>query len=567
MKRSVIQLPIMNRMMQSWTFRILSLALVLAAASNPKLLIAKTVPVSLSGTVSSEAEGPMEGVLVSAKRVGGIMTVTVVSDKQGRYSFPQDRLIPGDYQLSIRAVGYDPAMPQIAATVGKSPSKTDIKLVKTKDLAGQLTDVEWLMSVPGTPAQKEWLSQSCVLCHNLTHVFKSTYDQSGWMTTLVRMSNYSGGSAFYKPQVSPWVNHEMIGFRKGDEDLAKFLASINLSSQSEFKFELKTLPRPKGEDTKVIITEYDLPRTDSIPHDAAVDADGMIWYCDFNEGIIGRLNPRTGEVKEWQDPSERPGFPGGFQAVDLDKDGNTWAGRHEYNGIAKFDKKTEKFTNWSIPANMASPKTRTTFLSTSRDGKVWIKDNVDYKAFRLDPASGQFTGFNFYPDELTGAKPNMYGINADAQGNLWAADIDGGKIARIDALTGKSTVYATPTANSGPRRMHFDTKDHLWFGEYYANKIGVLDMKSGKIQEWTHPVDWYGPYDVAPAKDGYVWTGAMASDLITRFNPQNGEFRNYLLPRVGTNVRRVDVDNSGSRPVFWVAECHQAKIAKVEPLD
>ena len=547
------------------TIHVLSFALLFFAVSSSDFLMAAP-PASLTGTVTSQQEGAMEGVLVSAKRAGGNTTITVVSDKQGRYAFPKSRLTPGEYHLSIRAVGYDPSVPDMVATVGKGQTKTDIKLVKTRDLAGQLTDVEWLMSVPGTPAQKEWLSQSCVLCHTLTHVLKSTYDQAGWMTTLVRMSNYSGGSAFYKPQVSPWVNHEMIGFRKGDEELAKYLASINLSSRSDFKFELKTLPRPKGEDTKVIITEYDLPRTDSIPHDAAVDSNGMIWYCDFNEGIIGRLDPRTGEIKEWKDPSERPGFPGGFQAVDLDKAGNPWAGRHEYNGIAKFDAKAEKFTNWSIP--QASPRTRTTFLAVTPDEKVWIKDNVDYKAFRLDPATGDFTGFSFVPDELKGIdKPNMYGMNADSQGNLYAADIDGASIGRIDAQTGKATVYPTPTPKSGPRRMHFDSKERLWVGEYYVNKIAVFDTKSEKFQEWAHPIPWYGPYDVAPAKDGYVWTGAMASDLITRFNPQSGVLRNYLLPRVGANVRRVDVDNSGPRPIFWVAECHQAKIAKVEPLD
>jgi len=523
---------------------------------------------ALTGIVSSESEGPMEGVLVSAKRVGGTITVTVVSDKRGRYTFPESKLAPGDYQLNIRAVGYDASAPGLLATVGKGQDKKDIQLIRTRDLAAQLTDVEWLMSVPGTQAQKEWLSESCVLCHTLTHVFKSTYDQAGWMTTLARMANYSGGSAFYKPQVSPWVNHEMIGFRKGDEELAKFLSSINLSSQKDFKFELKTLPRPKGEDTKVIITEYDLPRPDSIPHDAAVDANGMIWYCDFNEGIIGRLDPRTGEVKEWQDPSERPGFPGGFQALELDSEGNSWAGRHEYNGIAKFDKKTEKFTNWSIPQDMVSPKTRTTFLAPTSDGKVWIKDNVDYKAFRLDVATGKFTGFNFLPEDLRGiAKPNMYGINVDSQGNLFAADIEGAGLSRIDAQTGKATLYPTPTPRSGPRRMHLDSKERLWLGEYYANKIAMFDTKTGQFQEWPHPIPWYGPYDVAPAKDGFVWTGAMASDLITRFNPQTGVFRNYLLPRVGTNVRRVDVDNSGPRPVFWVGENHQAKIAKVEPLE
>ena len=48
----------------------------------------------------------MEGVLVSAKKAGSAVTVTVVSNEQGRYAFPADRLDPGNYTISIRAIGY-----------------------------------------------------------------------------------------------------------------------------------------------------------------------------------------------------------------------------------------------------------------------------------------------------------------------------------------------------------------------------------------------------------------------------------------------------------------------------
>ncbi|MGH9679552.1 MAG: carboxypeptidase regulatory-like domain-containing protein, partial [Candidatus Acidiferrales bacterium] len=321
----------------------------------------------------------MEGVLVSAKRVGTTVTVTVVTGKNGRYAFPRNRVTPGEYQLSIRAVGFDLATPKMVANVGKAPTEANIKLVKTRNLAAQLSDAEWLMSIPGTQAQKDWLSKSCVFCHSLTHITESRYDAAGWMTTFARMANYSGSSTFSKPVLSPTAHHEMISFTKGDEELAQYLASINLSSGPDFKFELKTLPRPRGEDTKAIITEYDLPRPDAEPHDAVSDGEGMIWYCDFAEGIVGRLNPRTGEVKEWEDPSTKPGFPGGLQALELDNQGNAWVTRHEYNGFAKFDRKTETFTNYSIPQDLVSPRTRTTFLTIRPDQKIWVKDNVDRK--------------------------------------------------------------------------------------------------------------------------------------------------------------------------------------------
>jgi len=71
-----------------------------------------------------------------------------------------------------------------------------------------------------------------------------------------------------------------------------------LSSVSKWEYPLKTLPRPKGKATRVIITEYDLPRPEALPHDAMVDSEGMVWYCDFGQQYLGRLNPKTAEVAE-----------------------------------------------------------------------------------------------------------------------------------------------------------------------------------------------------------------------------------------------------------------------------
>ena len=115
--------------------------------------------------------------------------------------------------------------------------------------------------------------------------------------------------------------------------------------------------------------------------------------------------------------------------------------------------------------------------------------------------------------------------------------------------------------------MHTDSEDRLWIGEYYASKIAMLDTRNGKFQEWPHPIPFYGPYDVELDKAGYVWTGGMSSDLITRLDPRTGQFRMYLLPHLNANIRRVDVDNSTNSPTFWAGENHQAKIARVEPLN
>ena len=50
---------------------------------------------ALAGQVTSSEEGPMEGVLVSARKADSTLTTTVVSDQQGRYRFPRDQARTG----------------------------------------------------------------------------------------------------------------------------------------------------------------------------------------------------------------------------------------------------------------------------------------------------------------------------------------------------------------------------------------------------------------------------------------------------------------------------------------
>src|SRR6202140_4773698 len=81
----------------------ISCLVVAAWLSGAGRLAAQAGP-ALAGKVTAGQEA-LEGVLVSAKKSGSSITTTVVSDKDGRYSFPAGRLEPGQYSLRIRATG------------------------------------------------------------------------------------------------------------------------------------------------------------------------------------------------------------------------------------------------------------------------------------------------------------------------------------------------------------------------------------------------------------------------------------------------------------------------------
>ena len=89
---------------------------------------------ALTGKVTA-GQDALEGVLVSAKKSGSTVTVTVVSDKDGRYSFPAARLEPGQYSLRIRAAGYDLDNSASVAVAADKTATADLTLRKTQDLS------------------------------------------------------------------------------------------------------------------------------------------------------------------------------------------------------------------------------------------------------------------------------------------------------------------------------------------------------------------------------------------------------------------------------------------------
>ena len=58
----------------------------------------------------------------------------------------------------------------------------------------------------------------------------------------------------------------------------------------------------------------------------------------------------------------------------------------------------------------------------------------------------------------------------------------------------------------------------------------------------------------------------MTSDFVYRLNAQSKEITQYLLPKIDTNIRRVDVDDSQKPPVFCVGDDHSPTVYRVEAL-
>src|ERR1051326_6124354 len=463
--------------------------------SSPSAVPANAdVSIALSGQVSSPKEPAMEGVVVGAKKDGSTMTLNVTTDEKGRFSFPASKLAPGKYALKVRAAGYELDSPKSVEIAGGKTATMNLKLKPAKDISTQLTDAEWLLSIPGTEEQKSFLL-GCNGCHTVERIVKGNHSSDEWQQVFRRMSLYAPGSQPVRPQMTVGAvqRDRTRGFDA--KMIADWLASVNVA-YAEKKIAYKTLPRPKGNATKVIVTEYDLPRPIAMPHDVVVDSSGTAWYSDFGDQFIGRLDPKTGNVTEFPIPVLKKGFPLGTLDLQLDKDENLWVSLMYQGGIAKFDRKAEKFQVYPIPKEWQGDHTQQSMVSASSshvDGKVWTNNQDTHAIYRLDLATDQYENLGEFPIPGANRTINAYGIPADAQNNLYLLEFGANNIGRIDAKTKEFKVYSTVTTGSRPRRGRFDEQGRLWFAEYGANGIGMLDPQTEKIQEWERATPGGGP--------------------------------------------------------------------------
>lgn len=535
-------------------------------------------PAALSGEVSSQAEGKMEGVVVSARQEGGIMTVSVTSDAKGKFAFPRTHLPAGNYKLTIRAVGYDLVDPGPVAVAAGKETKKNLTLEKTKNLAAQLSSAEWMMSTNGTQEEKDrftYVIMSCNYCHTLGRVFMSKHDSASLLKAMDRMVRYyADGTAKSNDNRRGRAAMVQEPGREAMEknpnwgafpdvprtEMAAFVEKNNLKGRTEYPYELKTLPRVKGKGTRVIVTEWDLPVAGTVTHDSDLDSKGNLWYTDESAQLLGRFNTKTYEIKEWKPPA-LPAIPKGqmegTRDVIVDHKDRPWfpvrqPGNHAV--MARFDPATEKLDFVEGVGGQ--------FVALGGDGSVWAGNTkIDPEAMKIvDRYSYQ--GAKVLPPGQNGG----YHTLVDSKGNPWVATYRGpGGFIGIDGKT--KEVKFVPAPGLKARRGRIDHKDDkFYFGEYLADKVGVFDIPSGKYQRFDVP-KYSTPYAASVAdKKGRFYAPSNGMERFFQVDPKTGEIVQYQMP-TEFDSKKLSVDNSGPRPVIWMTNKRTARVTRVEPLD
>ncbi|MDE2827168.1 MAG: cytochrome C [Bacteroidota bacterium] len=112
-----------------------------------------------------------------------------------------------------------------------------------------------------------------------------------------------------------------------------------------------------------------------------IDSKGIIWFVNSSKGRIGRLDPATGEIKEWESPSGPSSHPYSLAVINDKIWYNESAMRPD--ALVRFDPETESFQSWAVPSGVGIIRhvwvTRENQLlihqsSSNRIGLVTIKE-------------------------------------------------------------------------------------------------------------------------------------------------------------------------------------------------
>jgi len=529
-----------------------------------------SVPKSTSGGPRGKVRIPSgetpEGIMVQLIAPNGART-TVYAQEDGSFEFPT--MQTGDYTLRIaKPLEYKPYHRDGVRIDGATrlPEIVLERIVRGEDLPAakevlsQLSGVEMLWNLQGSNFEKVAFNRSCG-CHSYQQALRNRFDERTWRLILHRMMHYSGA-----PLINPEPGRNET--TKDEEVLAKFLTRVR--GPDSVDMPVRPFPRPHGAATRVVITEFELPRVLLSPHDVHGDSQGNIWYTSHKTQFMGKLDPGTGVVTEYKVPLIAGALPGTHR-VWVDKNDIVWLSENWAHRLTRLDPKTGKFNQMVIEEARPINTPGFSNFAMAPDGTVFHTDRgPEGKGGTLtqyDPSSGSARVVKQWPlSKVT----TTYDSTISADGNYWAGGSpagNGNSIEMLDIRTGKMLELDTGAHESISARGGFDPSGNPWFGGRGGNLV-MLDFKVGRLREYVAPLPYYPYnryYEAMPDKNGEVWAGVNFGGSFVRLDPKTERWIEYVMPEPFSFDRRTWIDNSTNPVTVWYVD-YNGYIVRIQPL-
>lgn len=285
---------------------------------------------------------------------------------------------------------------------------------------------------------------------------------------------------------------------------------------------------------QVTIREWLAPTLGQRPHDPLAARDGSIWWTGQYQSRLGRLDPRTGAMKEY--PLDTPNS--GPHGLVEDQNGNIWYTGINVAEIGKVDPKTGAVTEYKVPPPARNPHTpiidqKGMLFFTTQSGHVG----------RLNTATGEF---KIGKTPTDGTYP--YGIQVNSKGIPWYVDFRGNRIGSVDPVTMEIKEYTLPNPDARPRRIALTPDDVVWYTDYARGYLGRFDPSNGQVKEWPTPGGPNSrPYGIATVGD-VVWysESGVKPNTLVRFDTKTERFQTWAIPTGGHVVRNMMATRDGN---------------------
>ena len=527
------------------------------------------------GAVSVTGGGPVEGVGVQLIAAETAIRTTVYTGADGRFEFPT--LKTGLYTLRIpRPMEFKPYVRESVRIDGQTRldeialqrvSETYL-LPPTPDILAQLTGSEWMLNLSGTGEEKRVFTLGCGMgCHSYQQVFRNRYDEHGWELILQRMLR-SGSSTLFGSLVPDETTLDRAGRPMLEDEafLARWLARVRGPDSTDAQ--LQYLPRERGRSTRVVVTEYELPRELLAPHDVHGDADGNIWYSAHRSPYVGVLDPDTGIVTEHRIPDKAQATPGalpGTHRVWIDNEGLVWFSEGWASRLTALDPRSGQVVH---RFDQRTPEGQGVFqanFAMDAEGDAYTTRGQRGGARVVAKTDGE-TGEVVQQFPLRTLATYNYDNIVTPDGRYWAGGAYiGNRIGWLDTQTGEIWEADTPTKQSNPARGGFDLHGNGWFGGRGGMLIKI-DPTARRITEYPPPIPYDTFYEVMPDKNGEIWAGGLQSGRFWRFNPATEQWTGYMMPEPYAHDRRTWIDNSTDPVTVWFVD-HNGYMVRIQPLD
>ncbi len=499
----------------------------LALASLVAVLGSASYGATITGTVKGADGAPFQGAFVEAQNARSHITTIVLSDSRGQYRIRD--LPAGDYRVQLRAVGF------------RTDPRTGVKLAADQkasyDFELQKGGVRWndisfyqLKQLLPEAKGKDLIVQHCSTCHLMqTRMASMTRDEEGWRD---RVDYMRTAMHFALANVSD----------QDAGDIASYLTtlfgpdSVLPKSPADMQGYKDTVRPFSSEASNIVFVEYDMPGPNRMPFSAAPAKDGSVWIPDFGiDNMITRLDPKTGEMQNYKVPNV--GTAAIHSAVPA-ADGSVWLAEQGSNKIGRWDPNTKQITEYQdafLPGKegMGEGGNKHT-VRLDPSGNVW---GSGQPLTKFDPETRKFTRF----DEVKIA----YDVKPDKNGDVWFTQPGANKIGKVDGKTMKVSQWTVPTPKCYARRMEIGPDGMIWVGEFNAGKIARFDPATETFKEYTLPGPSPTPYSMGFDADGYLWYDSHYMDELGRFDTKTGEVVEYPVPHSEIAMREFFRDAQG----------------------